>query len=180
MPVIPTLETPRLTLRPHRLADFEPFAAMWREPAVTRFLGGSPLSREAAWIRFLRQAGQWHYSGFGYFAVEEKASGDFIGEVGFQEMRRDLVPSIEGTMEAGWLLAPAAHGRGLALEAMQVALGWADANGAGDRITCLIHPEHAASLRLAARLGFLATGESTYHGAPIVMLDRPRPGRSRP
>jgi RimJ/RimL family protein N-acetyltransferase len=173
---IPTIETRRLKLRPHRIEDFEAFAALWTEPAVIRFLSLTPLSREAAWVRFLRQAGQWHYLGFGYLAVEDRETGRFIGEVGFQDMRRDVTPSIEGTMEAGWLLASAAHGRGLAVEAMQAALGWADAHGTGDRITCLIHPDHEGSLRLAAKLGFVVTGNSTYNGNPIVMLERPRPG----
>ena len=173
---IPKLETPRLRLRARRLDDFDAFAEIWASPSVVRFVGGVPLSREAAWGRFLRQVGHWQLLGFGYFAVEDRATGRFIGEVGFQDMRRDIVPSIEGLMEAGWILAEEAQGRGLADEAMRAALLWADAHGTGDRIACIIHPDHAGSLRVAEKLGFVAMGEGRYNGGPMVMLERPRPG----
>jgi RimJ/RimL family protein N-acetyltransferase len=176
MVVIPEIETPRLILRARRLEDFDAFAAIWASEGVVRFVGGVTLSREAAWVRFLRQEGHWHLLGFGYFAVEDRATGRFIGEVGFQDMRRGIVPSIEGLMEAGWILAEEAQGRGLAEEAMRAALGWADVHGTGERIACIIHPDHAGSLRVAEKLGFVATGEGIYNGGPMVMLERPRPG----
>ena len=176
MLAIPMLETERLVLRARRLEDFDAFAAIWASQSVVRFVGGVTLSREGAWVRFLRQEGHWHLLGYGYFAVEDKATGRFIGEVGFQDMRREIVPSIEGLMEAGWILAEEAQGKGLAEEAMRAALAWADAHGTGDRIACIIHPDHAGSLRVAEKLGFVVTGESRYNGAPMVMLELPRPG----
>src|SRR3546814_2786705 len=41
-----------------------------------------PLSPEDAWNRLLRYAGHWTLLGYGIFAVVEKASGRFIGEIG--------------------------------------------------------------------------------------------------
>lgn len=174
MVVIPTLDTPRLTLRPYRLDDFDRYAAMWAEPAVVRFIGGAPLSREAAWIRFLRQIGLWHHLGFGFFALEDKATGAFIGEAGFHDLHRTLTPSIEGTMEAGWGLVTTSQGQGLAEEAMSAALAWGDRHGTGARMTCMIHPEHAASLHVARKLGFAEFARSTYHESPMVLMGRPR------
>ena len=174
MPLIPTLTTPRLTLRPYRLDDFPAYAAMWAEPDVVHFIGGTPFSREAAWTRFLRQIGMWHHLGFGLFAIEDRASGAFIGEAGFHEVRRDLTPSIEGTMEAGWALATVAQGKGLAEETMRAALGWADEHGTGERVTCMIEPAHAASLHVAGKLGFRPFAQTTYHERPVVLLERPR------
>jgi RimJ/RimL family protein N-acetyltransferase len=80
---IPELQTLRLRLRTFGHADFDAYAAMWKDAEVVRFIGGVPLSREAAWSRFLRQMGAWHYLGFGFFAIEDKATGAFIGEAGF-------------------------------------------------------------------------------------------------
>ena len=77
---IPTLETPRLRLRPYRLDDFEPYAVMWQDPRVVRFIGGVPFTREQSWTRFLRQIGLWHHLGFGFFALEHKDTGAFAGE----------------------------------------------------------------------------------------------------
>ncbi len=174
MVAIPRLYTPRLRLRAYHLDDFEPYAAMWAEPAVVRLIGGSPLSREAAWIRFLRQIGLWHYLGFGFFAIEDSATGIFIGEAGFHDLRRNLKPSLEGTMEAGWGLVGAMQGRGLAEEAMRAALAWSDQHGTGSKISCIIHPENTASLHVAGKLGFAEVIRSTYNGGPIVVLGRPR------
>ncbi|WP_029355487.1 GNAT family N-acetyltransferase [Bosea sp. 117] len=174
MPIIPTLETPRLRLRPYRLDEFDAYAAMWAEPSVVRFIGGMPLSREAAWVRFLRQVGLWHHLGFGLFAIEDRASGAFLGEAGFHDLKRTLAPSIEGTMEAGWALTGSAQGKGLAEEAMRAALDWAALHGSGSRITCMIQPNHAASLHVARKLGFAVFAEGLYNGKPMVLLERPR------
>ena len=115
----PILETPRLRLRLHRADDFESYAAMWAEPQVVRFIGGKPMSREAAWTRFLRQIGLWRLLGFGFFALEDRLSGAFVGEAGFHDMRREIIPSNEGTMEAGWVLVSAMHGRGLVASVLE-------------------------------------------------------------
>jgi len=171
---IPTLETERLLLRPHRLDDFDAYAQMWGDPVVLHYMGGGLHTREQSWSRFLRQIGVWHCLGFGFFALEDKATGMFAGECGFHDLRRDVFPSIEGTMEAGWALVPAMQGKGLAEEAMRAALGWAALHGRGDRLTAIINPANAASLRVAEKLGFHRFADGTYNGKVAVLLDRPR------
>jgi RimJ/RimL family protein N-acetyltransferase len=170
---IPELETPRLRLRAFGHADFDVYAAMWKEAEVVRFIGGAPLTREAAWSRFLRQMGVWHYLGFGFFAIEDKATGAFIGEAGFHDLHRNILPSIEGTLEAGWVLSTAAHGKGIAEEAMRAALAWAERDHATKRVTCVIRPNHFASLRIAAKLEFTELLRTDYNGSPIVVFERP-------
>ncbi len=172
---IPTLETPRLKLRAYRLDEFEAYAAMWNEPSVYRFIGGQPISREAAWIRFLRQIGLWQHLGFGFFAIEDKETGRFIGEGGFQDRKRDLTPSIEGTMELGYALVPEAQGKGLAEEAMHAALYWGDLHGTGARYTCMIDTGHTASIHVAEKLGFSEFARTTYHDESVMLLERARP-----
>jgi len=41
-------------------------------------------------------------------------------------------------------------------------------------MTCIIQVGHAASLRVATKLGFVPYAETTYHGDPVMMLERPR------
>jgi RimJ/RimL family protein N-acetyltransferase len=151
---IPELETPRLRLRALGHADFDAYAAMWKEAEVVRFIGGAPFTREAAWARFLRQMGAWHYLGLGFLAIVDKATGAFIGEAGFHDLHRSIAPSIEGTLEACWVLSTAVHGKGIAEEATRAALAWAERDHAAKRVTCIIRPNHFASLRIAAKLGF--------------------------
>ncbi|HVY50998.1 MAG TPA: GNAT family N-acetyltransferase [Devosia sp.] len=174
MLAIPTIETPRLRLRPYRLDDFDAYAQMLQDPRVIRFIGGVPFTREQAWTRFLRQAGLWHHLGFGFFAIEHRQTGTFAGECGFHDLHRAIRPSIEGTMETGWALVSPMQGQGLAEEAARAAIGWAAEHGVGERLTAIIDPEHAASLRVAAKLGFVEFARGEYMGKPIVLLERPR------
>jgi RimJ/RimL family protein N-acetyltransferase len=171
----PILETERLRLRPHRLADFDAYVALWQEPGVVRFIGGKPFTREQSWARFLRQIGMWEVMGFGFFVIEDKASGEFAGEAGFLEVRRDVAPSLEGTLECGWGLATRYQGRGMAEEAMRAALAWAGGKAnLPERLTCLIDEDHAASQHVAGKLGFTPFAHTTYNGAPVVLMERPR------
>ncbi len=169
---IPTLETPRLRLRPFRVDDFPAFAAMWADPDVVRFITGVPMTREAAWTRFLRHAGIWQLLGFGFFAIEEKATGAYLGEAGFHDLHRDLTPSLEGTLETGWGLVKAAHGKGLAEEAVRAVLDWGATFRPGGRATCMIAHDHAASIRVAQKLGFREFARTPYHGSPVVLFER--------
>jgi hypothetical protein len=80
---IPVVETERLRLRGHTLDDFAHTRALWGDAAVVTYMGGKPFTSEECWTRFLRYFGHWSVLGFGYWVVEEKATGDFVGEVGF-------------------------------------------------------------------------------------------------
>src|SRR5438045_3039872 len=88
------VETERLRLRPHRLEDFEELAAIWADPAVVRFIGGKPLNREESWARLLRYAGHWALMGFGFWAVEERDSGEYVGDVGLARFQREMQPPL--------------------------------------------------------------------------------------
>ncbi|HWK69059.1 MAG TPA: GNAT family N-acetyltransferase [Rhizobiaceae bacterium] len=173
MPVtIPVLETQRLVLRGHRPEDFEAHSAMWVDPLVTRFIGGQPFPRDQAWVRFLRHAGMWQVMGFGFWAIEEQATGRLIGEAGFHELRRVIEPSIEGTLETGWALRPEAHGKGFATEAVRALLAWGMERFPGKRVTCLIEPDNFASLRVAAKTGFSEFARTCFQGKPVILLER--------
>ncbi|WP_400190532.1 GNAT family N-acetyltransferase [Hymenobacter sp. B81] len=169
---LPVLETERLLLRGHRPADFDVLLAMWQQPAFYQYLNGAALPEEEVWKRMLRNVGLWALLGYGYWAVEEKASGTFIGAVGLAEWRRDISPSLRGFPEAGWILDPACHGRGYATEAVRASLAWADAQPLPPRTVCLVHADHAASLRVAAKCGYAEFARTQYHQQPVVLLER--------
>ena len=168
---IPIIETERLVLRDHRLSDFDAYVAMWAGPVVTRFIGRRPRTRDETWIRFLRHAGMWHHLGFGFWAIEEKASGRLVGEGGFHELKRNMSPSLEGTLETGWSLLPEAHGKGYATEAVAAMLGWATTHHAGKAITCFIDPENTASIRVAKKNGFVERTRADFGGEPVIVFD---------
>jgi len=169
----PELVTARMVLRGHRREDFDDCAVMWGDAAVTRFIGGKPSTREQAWARLLRYVGHWTLLGFGYWVVHERASGRFVGEVGFANFKRDLVPPLGDAPEMGWVLAPWCVGRGFATEAAQAALGWIDAVFRARRTVCMIDPENAASLNVAGKCGYREFARAAKDG-PVILLERLR------
>ncbi len=171
--VSPILQTERLVLRGHQVADFAACAALWADPQVVRFIGGRPFTGEEVWARLLRYVGHWALLGFGYWVVQERASGQVIGEVGFADYHRALDPPLGDTPEIGWALAPAAQGRGLATEAVRASLAWADAHWPAGRTACLIDPANQPSLRVAEKCGYQEMLRTVYKDAPVIVLARP-------
>lgn len=168
----PILETPRLTLRPHTRDDFPALAAMWADPAVVRYIGGKPSTSEESWSRLVRYAGHWPLMGFGYWAIEEKATGRFMGDAGFADFKRELTPPLDGTPEIGWALAAWAHGKGFATELLPAVLAWGDEHLESRRTVCLIAPEHAVSIHLAEKHGYRRLSEVVYKGHTSLLFER--------
>ncbi|SFC41798.1 Protein N-acetyltransferase, RimJ/RimL family [Bosea sp. CRIB-10] len=167
------LETERLILDLHGLEHFEPLREMWADATVVHHIG-QPSSAQEAWMRLLRYRGLWPLLGYGYWALTEKASGRFVGDLGFADFHRAIEPSIRGVPEAGWVLASWAHGQGFASEALAAALDWLDAQGIHESSVCLIAPENEPSLRLALRFGFSNERAVSFLGQETLLLRRPR------
>jgi RimJ/RimL family protein N-acetyltransferase len=169
----PVIETERLRLRGHRVEDFVSCAAMWADREVTRHISGRPFAPEETWTKLLRYVGHWTLLGYGFWAIEERASGRFAGEAGFADFKRDMQPSLDGTPEIGWVLAPWAHGRGFATEAVRAAVAWGDAHfGPAVHTACITGPDNAASIRVAEKCGYREFARPTYKGEPVVMFRR--------
>jgi len=168
----PTIETARLRLRAHGLADFDSSAAMWGDADVARFIGGKPSTREETWGRLMRYAGHWTLLGYGYWVVEEKSSGRFAGEVGLADMKREMTPSLDGMPEAGWALETWAHGKGFATEAVKAVLAWGEGRFGVGTTSCIIAPENVASIRVAEKCGYREFARTTYKGAPTIQFRR--------
>ncbi len=113
----------------------------------------------------------WHHMGFGFLAIEDKETGRFVGECGFLEMRREMQPSTEGTLETGWALMPSVQGRGYATEALRAMIAWAEQHFPDKEMTCIIDPQNGPSLRVAEKLGFREVARTDYHGE-IILLSR--------
>jgi RimJ/RimL family protein N-acetyltransferase len=175
-PMTPILMTARLRLRAHLRADLPACAAMWADPVVVRHTIGAPSPEQRTWMRILSYRGHWELMGYGYWAVEERSSGRYVGELGFADFRRGMGPAVDLFPELGWALSPEVHGRGYATEALLAATAWADAKwGAGSRTVCIVHPENKASLRVAEKIGFRPTGRAEKGGEPEIILHRGRP-----
>lgn len=167
----PVLETERLILRGHRKGDLEDLFAMWGDPEVARFIGGKPSTLDECWSRLLRYVGRWSEMGFGFWAVTERATGRFMGDVGFADFKRALDPPFGDTPEMGWALGAWSHGKGYASEAVAAALEWGDATFGGGRVVCMINPANGSSIRVAEKAGFREYARTDFHGE-IILFER--------
>ncbi|MBM1295670.1 GNAT family N-acetyltransferase [Serratia nematodiphila] len=168
----PTLITERLRLDAHTLDDFDSLAALWADPLVVRYIGGTPRDREDSWGRLMRYVGHWALLGYGYWAVRDKQSGEYLGSIGFSNFLRDITPALDAP-EMGWTLVSSAHGKGYATEALRAALAWGKTHLPGAQTVCIISPENQASLALAKKVGFSESHRSKYHQSPIVVMHCP-------
>jgi RimJ/RimL family protein N-acetyltransferase len=171
----PLIETPRLRLRSHAEGDFDACAAMWADPEVTRFIGaGAASTLQQSWARMRGYIGLWEYLGFGYWAIEERATGRYIGECGFADFKRDVAASMRDVPELGWALVASAHGKGFATEAVLAATAWGDAHLLSDRTVCMIDAENRASVRVAEKCGFSQFDSSLLGETSALFFERRR------
>ncbi len=166
------VETGRIRLRPHGYSDFADVAALWADPSVIEHIMPEPLSRSEAWTRLLRYVGHLAMLPYGYWVVEDRTSREFLGEVGFADWKREINPSIEGLPEIGWVIKSPAQRQGLATEAIQAALNWADQNIDAPHTVALISPAHDISMKLARRFGFGEPETGSLRNSSVLILRR--------
>lgn len=143
-------ETPRLMARRFDPRDLEPFVAMRNDPDVARYQSWSTYSegegREFLHWMAARNPGE---KGWFQFALEDKASGLFIGDCGLRIMEADA-----RLAQIGYTIAKANWNRGFATEAVTALVAHAFATLPLHRITASADPRNAASCRVLERSGF--------------------------
>ena len=149
---IPTLTTPRLTLRALTNDDFPAIAAFYASPR-SKHVGG-PATREQSWRMLATELGHWSLRGYGRWAVDETATGDFVGVVG------PWCPLGWPEPEIGWDLMNGHEGKGYATEAAKAALEYAYETLGWSTAISLVSPPNDASRKVAQRMG--ATKEDMF------------------
>jgi RimJ/RimL family protein N-acetyltransferase len=140
-------ETDRLRLRQLRESDLDAYAAMLANPEVVKYLGdGKPLDRANAWRSMALILGHWELRGYGFWALEEKATGALVGRGGL------WFPEGWPMLEVGWALARDAWGKGYATELGRAAVDLAFGQGI-EKVCSVILAANERSIRVALRLG---------------------------
>ena len=114
------LTTERLLLRQWRDDDVDDWAALNADPAVREFFDGV-LTREQALGSMNHFRDQLAARGWGWWAVEERATGRLAGMAGLDPVDEEV--PFEG-VEIGWRLARWAWGRGYATEAARAVVAY--------------------------------------------------------
>lgn len=155
------LETGNLFLRQFGQTDLDDYAAMCADPEVMRFLGGKVMTRAEAWTSMARILGHWQLRGYGMWALEERATGTFVGRAGFIE------PEGWPGFEIGWALTRSSWGRGYATEAALRALRYGFEQLGRDHVISLIDPRNVRSIAVAERLGERFERTIEFFGAQV-------------
>jgi len=161
---IPTVTTDRLTLRAFTPADREAYAALRADPDVVRYLPGGealvPFAAEIADSRIKSFRDGWA-RGYGVWAVEETATGAFVGQAGLASLERS------SEVEVLYALGRSFWGRGYAREAATAALRFGFETVGLDRIVAFVVPENTASARVLEAVGLRSIGDTDYNGFTV-------------
>jgi RimJ/RimL family protein N-acetyltransferase len=166
--MLPSFETQRLIVR--EINDLNACMAMDRDPTVLRYID-VPWSTPQAHRQFVvNRITRAYPEGLGYWSVVLKlVPAAFVGWV-------LLIPydAAGPEIEIGWRFLRSAWGNGFATEASLPVLGHAFETVGLDRVVADIHPDNAASLRVAEKLGLRHVGERKIKGRVLksYALDR--------
>ncbi len=163
MAACPTITTDRLILRPFASADLGPFhAAMTTDSVRAALHVPADFSLGAAWGLLCQFSGLWDLRGLGQWAVEEQASGRFVGRAGLYWRPEPDWPGVE----VGWMLDPEFWGSGYASEAGASAVRYGFEVLDEPQLFSVILPENTRSQAVARRLGYHPGEERTLSHFP--------------
>jgi RimJ/RimL family protein N-acetyltransferase len=173
------LETQRLILRPiDAERDFDGWAALMSDERTVRFIGGQVMNRALAWRSMATVIGHWQLRGFGFFSVEDKATGEWLGRVG------PWYPEGWPAPEVGWAIRREHWGRGYASEAGRASIEFAFRELGWKEVIHVILTGNERSIAVAERLGsrFLRTqdGLPGVTDEPVLIYGQDAPGRAPP
>ena len=166
---IPVFETERLRFRAMSMDDYDEEVAFY---ATDRSKGvGGPMTPDQVWRIMAQFLGHWVIHGYGLWALEEKATGRYVGRAGF------LNPIDWPEPEIAWTLMEHAEGRGLAEEAARAVRNHAYTKMGWTTAISLIMADNTRSIALAERLGCVRDGAYTHavHG-DVPVWRHPGPG----
>ncbi len=165
---VPRLQTERLLLREFRREDFDAYAEHFADPVSAAHL--IPTDRQTVWRIFCSSAGLWLIHGAGWWAVEDRRTGQLVGNVGAFFREESAV------MELGWNTYRAFWGQGFANEAAAAAIHYALEIRGEPKVRALISATNESSLRVARRLGLTHEADTEIYGKAVGSYTRAREG----
>ncbi|MBG6200037.1 MAG: GNAT family N-acetyltransferase [Roseibium album] len=168
-PVMHSLTTEQLVLRPPEDSDFEVYKSFFSNREASRYYGG-PLRPDQAWRVLASHLGHWQLRGYGMWMIVPGESGEPVGGCGF------VWPEGWPRRELTWWLMPEARGRGIAVEASRTAIRHAYDHYGWPRAETHMSDDNIAAKRLVQKLdGTEIAREIFPDGETRTVYELPRP-----
>ncbi|MGH7727271.1 MAG: GNAT family N-acetyltransferase [Vulcanimicrobiaceae bacterium] len=168
----PTLETPRLILRPWRDADIEAWAAMNADPRVMEFFPSLyDRARSEATASAMRAG--LERNGYGWWVTELKRTSRFAGVVVLDDVSFEA--PFAPARQVGWRFLRDAWGSGYATEGARAALTYAFETLGWDEVVALTATVNLRSQRVMQRLGMRRDPAGDFLHPAIAEGHRLRP-----
>jgi RimJ/RimL family protein N-acetyltransferase len=158
------LETARLRLRELRLDDVGALNEIQSDPEHMRFYP-HPFSMEESRVWIERNRVRYERLGYGLWAVEDKQTGEFLGNVGPTVQHVDGVDEVE----LGWSITPMRARQGIASEAAAACRDDCFTRLDQPYLIALVRPENTPSRGVAERIGMTVWKETSHANMPHLV-----------
>ena len=164
------LTTDRLILRQWRPEDLAPLSVLNADPKVMKFFP-SPLTVEQTKRSMQRFSAGIEAHGFGFWAAEQRDTGELMGFIGLQHAPDDL--ACAPAIEIGWRLMHTFWGEGYAPEGARAVLAFAYSDLKLDSVISFTAAANKPSRRVMQKIGMWHDGAgdfehpSVHEGSPL-------------
>ncbi len=162
-----TFETPRLRFRPLAESDLDDVHRMMSDPEVMKHSPHDPFTPERTREWFQERHQKFQGSAFGFRAVVDKDSGQYLGHAGL------LPQDVEGEtlLEVGYWFLRSSWGHGYAIEAARAFRDSGFRDHGRDKIVSLIVPENQPSQKVALRNGMRHVRDAHWKNLDIRVYE---------
>jgi RimJ/RimL family protein N-acetyltransferase len=160
---IPVIHTPRLILRGYTLADMPPMHAILCDREVIRYIPrNEPWPYAVVQGLYERQQCHWQRHGYGWWAAEDRASGELLGWCGLGFLAETNETEIK------YLFKRSHWGKGLASEGALCGIHYAFSTLNLNSVIGLVHPDNIASQKVLEHSGLVFCNQARYFGWDLL------------
>ena len=155
------IETPRLVIRSFEARDAGAWIAMVNDPEVSRYLPPAPEATVQTFAGALeRRLAMERELGYAMWAVDDRATGAFVGQCGIRPVQEGAGPEID----LAYHYTRACWNKGYGTEAAIAVLAYGLEPAGLDRIMAVAMPENTGSWRIMEKAGMRYAGLVDYYG----------------
>jgi RimJ/RimL family protein N-acetyltransferase len=159
------LQTERLELRLPQAIDFHDLLSLRTDPDVMRYIGDGAIQSDEQVNEHIRLAQPYYdETGYGFFTVFKKESGEFIGQAGLFHLGFDVD---QPEIELAYRLHKNHWGNGYATELARSLIHWGFTQRRLKKIVAGVHRDNQRSVKVLQKAGLTRVEDLDYKGTKI-------------